>query len=388
MKKRIGVVTSTRADYGILKNTIQRIHADEELELCLIVTGTHLRKEFGYTIEEIYEDGFPVTETISIIHEEDFSESQIAGNAVNSFQYAFKKLHLDFLILLGDRYEILAIAMAAMFEMVPIAHISGGEVTEGAIDDAVRHCITKLSYLHFPACEEYRKRIIQLGEAPERVFNYGDVGVENLYKEKYMTKLELENSLGIELKKNYISVTYHPVTLEKEAAEEQIRNVLEATKRFPDLMFVFTKANIDGGNIIINQILEEFIKNSKNCVLFDSLGIKRYLSLLKYSNGVLGNSSSGIVEAPSLGIPTINIGNRQKGRLQADSIINCSNSIEDIEDAIRKSQKEDFLYMCKNVKNPYGSGETSSLIVDKIKELLKEQRIDLKKKFYDVEFGY
>lgn len=388
MKKRIGVVTSTRADYGILKNTIQRIHSDEELELCLMVTGTHLREEFGHTIHEIYEDGFPVEREIPIIHDEDFNEAQIAGNTVSSFQKAFKELSLDFLVLLGDRYEIMAVAMAAMFEMIPIGHISGGEVTEGAIDDAVRHCITKLSYLHFPACEEYRKRIIQLGENPERVFDYGDVGVENLYKENYMSKQELEQSLGIGLSKKYISVTYHPVTLEKDAAETQIRNILEATKRFPELLFVFTKANMDGGNIIINQLLEEFVRTSENCVLFDSLGIKRYLSLLKYSNGVLGNSSSGIVEAPSLGIPTINIGNRQKGRLQAQSIINSSNGVDDIENAIRKSQEEEFLIMCKTVKNPYGCGETSTLIVDKIKEFLKDEKIDLKKKFFDVEFRY
>lgn len=386
MKQRIGVVTSTRADYGILKNTIQRIHSDKELELCLIVTGTHLREEFGYTIDEIYEDGFLVEREIPIIYGKDFNEAQIVGNTVCSFQKAFKELDLSFLVLLGDRYEIMAVAMAAMFEMIPIAHISGGEVTEGAIDDAIRHCITKLSYLHFPACEEYRKRIIQLGEAPERVFDYGDVGIENLYKEKYLSKMELEQSLGVKLQKKYISVTYHPVTLEKEQMEIQIRNILEATKRFPDFLFVFTKANMDGGNLVINQILEEFVEKSENCVLFDSLGIKRYLSLLKYSNGVLGNSSSGIVEAPSLGIPTINIGNRQKGRLQAQSIINSSNDIEDIENAIRKSQEQEFLTMCKRVKNPYGSGETSTLIVDKIKEFLREDKIDLKKKFYDVEF--
>lgn len=384
--KKIGIVTSTRADYGILKNTISEVAKDSDLELCLIVTGTHLLYEFGHTIDEIKVDGFPIAREVDIVEIENtcFDEAYVAGKAVVSFKEVFRELSLDFLILLGDRYEILAVAMAAMFEMIPIAHISGGEITEGAIDDGVRNCLTKLSYLHFPGCEIYRKRIVQMGEAPNRVFNFGDVGVENIYKTAFLTKKELEDSLGLELQTDYMCITYHPVTLEKQQTETQINELLSALTHFPEMMFIFTKANMDANSAIVNQMIERFSDTHTNCILFDSLGSRRYLSLLKYSCGIIGNSSSGIVEAPSLGIPTINIGNRQKGRLQAESILNCSTNTQDIIETIQKSQKKEFLQKCKSVENPYGCNNTSELIVKKVKEVLCSGKIDLRKGFYDL----
>lgn len=386
--EKVGVVTSTRADYGILKNVIAKIQSDAELELCLIVTGTHLAHEYGNTVSEIEEDGFTISERINIMMESDAAEgiSKTMGMASILFADTFQRNNLKMLIVLGDRYELLPICASAVNFGIPIAHISGGEITTGAIDDCIRHCISKMSYLHFPGCEEYRKRIIQLGENPERVFNYGDVGVENISKIKYFTKNELSKSLGTPLDLAYMSVTYHPVTHEADQAEEQICQLLQAIDLFPDMQFIFTKANADAGNRKINERIEKFALEHSNCRFFESLGIKRYLSLLKYSNGIIGNSSSGIVEAPSLKIPTVNIGNRQSGRLQAESIINCQPVKEDIAKAIRASQNEAFKAKCKIVQNPYGNGNTSELIVKKIKEFLTQGNTNLMKKFYDINF--
>lgn len=387
--KKICVVTATRAEYGLLRRTIQQIVSDSKLELCLIVTGTHLSKKYGYTIGEIKKDGFKIAEEIKILNdtEEDMEEvelCQVMGRAGGLFGEMFMRQRPDMLLVEGDRYELLPICSSAMMLGIPIAHISGGKTTQGAVDDAVRHCITKMSYLHFPGCEEYRKRIIQLGEEPERVFNYGDVGVENIRKTEFLTKTELEESLGISLKKPYASVTFHPVTLEKDTAKNQVLELIRVLEEYQDMNFIVTMANADLQGEVINRIFKESEIKNQNIFCYTSLGITRYLSLLKYAEFIIGNSSSGIVEAPCFGIPTINIGDRQKGRLQADSILNCEPTADSIKECVEKALSTEFRETAKTTKNPYGDGNTSVEIVDTIKEFLYNKNIDLKKPFYDL----
>lgn len=388
--KKVGVVTATRAEYGLLKNTIRQINEDDQLELILIVTGTHLNLAYGNTVREIVEDGFDINVKIDYMSSRNdyLGIGQNMGNAMIMFSEYFAEHKLDMLVVLGDRYELLSICSAAMNAHIPIAHISGGETTEGAIDEAVRHCVTKMSYLHFPGCEEYKKRIIQLGENPDRVFNFGDVGVENIRKTDFVSREALALDLGIELDKKYFCVTFHPVTLENNSQTEQISLLLEAINELPEYNFIFTKSNADIGGEEINKQIDAFCEKAKNCFCFDSLGIRRYLSLLKYSAGVVGNSSSGIVEAPTLKIPTVNIGTRQEGRLKATSIIDCHSTKESIVAAINKSQSEEFISICLTSENPYGDGETSVMIKETIKDYLYNNKIDLKKKFYDVDFKY
>lgn len=388
--KKAAVVTATRAEYGILKNVIEQISESDELELCLLVTGTHLAAEYGMTVQEIEEDGFPIAEKADILLSSDSpaSVSRTMGLAMIQFASIFERHKPDILVALGDRYELLAVCCAAVNARIPIAHISGGETTEGAIDETIRHCITKMSYLHFPACESYRKRIIQLGEAPERVFNYGDVGVEAIRKMKKMTKEELEESLKFLLDRPYLCVTFHPATLSEEDAGTQMKELLKAVDAYPDMKFIFTKANADAGGRTINRMIDDYVKEHNNCTAFSSLGSRRYLSLLRYANGVLGNSSSGIVEAPALGIPTVNIGNRQKGRLQAASILNCEPDCAQIIDCIAKSQTKEFLQMARYVETPYGGTDTSARIVKTLTRFLYSGNICLEKQFFDIDFTY
>ncbi len=385
--KKVCVVTATRAEYGLLRRIIKKIWEDAELELILVVTGTHLSEKFGYTIQEIENDGFPIAEKIDILENDMDSEGicRTMGNAQIHFANMFQRRKPDLLLVEGDRYELFPICSSAMVCGIPIAHISGGEITEGAIDDVVRHCITKMSYLHFPACETYRKRIIQLGEAPERVFNFGDVGVENVRKMKFMEKEELEKSLGISLQKPFASVTFHPVTLEKNSAKKQVEELLKALEQFEMMNFIVTMANADAEGEVINQIFREKEKEQKNIFCYSSLGIVRYLSLLKYAEFVIGNSSSGIVEAPCFGIPTVNIGDRQKGRLQASSIIDCVPEAEEIKKSIEKALSPQFKEIARKTHNPYGDGNTSEEIISTIKKFLYRENINLKKKFYDIE---
>lgn len=386
--KRICVVTATRAEYGLLRRIINCIFLDDELELNLIVTGTHLSEDYGYTIEEIKKDGFPITEEIQIL-EKDYTEvaiCKVMGNASTLFGEMYEKYKPDIVLVEGDRYELIPICSSAMIFRIPIAHVSGGELTEGLLDDAVRHCITKMSYLHFPGCEEYRKRIIQLGEEPNRVFNFGDVGVENVKKMNYLSKKELETALDISLEKPFASVTFHPVTLEKNTAEKQVKELLTVLDDCSDVNFIVTMANADLQGEVINKLFRESSLKSKNIFCYKSLGIQKYLSLVKYSLFVIGNSSSGIVEAPCFGIPTINIGDRQKGRLRADSIIDCLPRKEDIKKSIEKALSPEFRKIAKEAKNPYGDGNTSQQIINTIKSFLNNtEHINLKKKFYDIE---
>lgn len=385
--KKICVVTATRAEYGLLVNVIRRIHEDPDLELCLAVTGTHLSKDYGNTVEEIEQSGFPIAERIAILEEDDGPEGicQTMGRAASLFGRMYARQKPDMLVVLGDRYELLPICGSALQFRIPIAHISGGEVTSGALDDIYRHCITKMSQLHFPGCEAYRRRIIQLGEDPQRVFNFGDVGVENIMKMDYMDKAELEESIGFLLDAPYGCVTFHPPTMEGEEAASQIKEVLEALEAFPEMKFIITKANADAGGRQINEMMDAYAAKHENWRCFFSLGIRRYLSALKYCAMVIGNSSSGIVEAPCFHVPTINIGNRQDGRLQAESIINCEPKKHEIVSAMRRAGSGEFLETAERAQNPYGKGDTSEHIVEEIKKFLWACG-GFQKKFYDMDW--
>jgi GDP/UDP-N,N'-diacetylbacillosamine 2-epimerase (hydrolysing) len=272
-----------------------------------------------------------------------------------------------------------------MNQRIPIAHLYGGETTEGAIDESIRHAITKLSYLHFTSTDEYRNRVIQLGEHPKRVFNVGAIGIENILNEMLLSKEELEEELKIDLSKLYAIVTFHPVTLENNCAKKQIESLLEVCKEYKNISFVFTKSNADAEGRIINQLIDKFAQYYDNIFVFTSLGMRRYLSALKYCSMVIGNSSSGLLEAPSFGIPTINIGDRQKGRIQADSVINCEPTKGDITKSIQLALSEEFVQKAKKTINPYGNGDTSNKVIEVIKDYLLNSKIDLKKKFYDCE---
>lgn len=384
--KKICVVTATRAEYGLLKTLIRRLKKNNNYEIKIVVTGAHLSPEYGLTYKEIEEDGNNIDKKIEMLLSADTSSaiSKSMGLALIGFADYFEENEIDALIILGDRYESLAVAIAAMNKRIPIIHLYGGETTEGAVDESIRHAITKLSYLHFTSTEEYRQRVIQLGENPSRVFNVGALGVENVKNEKLLTKKELEESLKIDLSKDYIVATFHPVTLENNSAERQMKELMEACIFFKDINFIFTKSNADSNSRIINKMIDEYSMKYKNIFAFTSLGMKRYLSAIKYACMVIGNSSSGLVEVPSFKIPTINIGDRQKGRIKADSIIDCIPQKEKIIDAIKlgMNNKERF----KNIDNPYGNGDTSNKIVNILDvELFKD--IELKKIFYDIKIG-
>lgn len=386
MTKKICVLTATRAEYGLLKPIIIRLRSIPEFDVRVVVTGAHLSPEFGLTYREIEQDGINIDEKIEILLSNDTpaAVSKSMGLAMISFADYFAKQKPDMLVVLGDRYETLAVCCAAMNEKIPIAHLYGGETTEGAVDESIRHAITKLSYLHFTSTEEYRRRVIQLGEQPDRVFCTGAIGVENVREVKLLSKAELELSINFKLDKPYAVVTFHPVTLENDNSAEQLKALLGICKKQKAMKFIFSKANADANGRIINQLLEEYVKENPDAVVFDSLGAVRYLSALKYSEMVIGNSSSGLIEAPSFGIPTINIGDRQKGRAQADSVISCEPVPEEIEKAFNLALSKEFKNKAANTANPYGDGNTSQKIVGRVAEFLLNDKIYLKKRFYDI----
>lgn len=385
--KKISILTATRAEYGLLKPLILALKESNLFDVRVVVTGMHLSPEFGLTYREIELDKIAIDEKIEILLSADTPSaiSKSMGLAMISFADYFERLKPDMLIVLGDRYETLAVASVATNQRIPIVHLHGGEKTEGAVDEAIRHAITKLSYLHFTSTEEYRNRVIQLGESPDRVFCVGALGVENIMKEQLMKISELEESIGFKLDKPYAVVTFHPVTLENSSAQKQIIELLDACKTFKNMKFIFTKANSDAEGRIINQEIDKFVINNEDALSITSLGMKRYLSALKYAKFVIGNSSSGIIEAPSFGIPTINIGDRQKGRIQADSVINCEPVKENIVNSINIAVGEEFISKSKQAINPYGDGNTSLKIVDIIKCFFENEKIELKKVFYDYE---
>lgn len=385
--KRIGIMTGTRAEYGLLKPLMQEINKDNDLELYLIVSGMHLSPEFGMTYQEIEEDGFEINAKVEMLLSSDSPAgiSKSIGLGVIGFADEFQRADLDMLILLGDRYEALSAAICAMVMRIPIAHLHGGELTEGAIDEGIRHSITKMSYLHFTSTEQYRNRVIQLGENPERVFYVGALGVENIKKINLMTKEELERSIHFEIDENTVIVTYHPVTLENNTVEEQFLNLLEVLDRNPKIRMIFTKANADTNGRIVNELIDKYAaQNSERACAFVALGQKRYLSALKYCRIVIGNSSSGIIEAPSFGKPIINIGDRQKGRICADSVINCGYTQQEIQQAMETALTEEFENKASNCRNPYEKENTAANIISVIKDYLLNDKIKLKKGFYDI----
>lgn len=384
--KRICIVTGSRAEYGLLKPIINKVYQTGDLELQLVVTGMHLSSEFGLTYREIEEDGYPIQAKIEMLLSSDtvVGITKSMGIALIGFADYFEINRPDIVVILGDRYDMLMAASAAMIARIPIAHIHGGEKTEGAVDEAIRHSITKMSHLHFAATEEYKNRIIQLGEQPEAVYNVGSLGVENIKSIKLLQKNDLEESLGFKFTDNTIVITYHPVTLEKLTAQMQFRNILDVIDNHKELSIIFTKANSDTDGRIINQMIDEFVvRNSDRCKAYTSLGQIKYLSTLQFCKAVVGNSSSGIIEVPSFGIPTVNVGDRQKGRTRAGSVIDCGNSVYEIEEALQKALSLEFWNKVVNVINPYEKAETSDKIIQTISEAL-EKGINIKKKFYDI----
>lgn len=386
MKKRVCILTATRAEYGLLRPVIQKLRTYESLDVKVVVTGAHLSPEFGLTYEGIERDGIQIDRKIEILLSSDnpSSISKSMGLALIGFADYFSELQPDLLVVLGDRYETLAVCCAAMNQRIPIAHLYGGETTEGAVDEAYRHAITKLSYLHFTSTEQYRKRVIQLGEDPSRIFNVGALGVENILNEEILSKEELEMSLGFSLGERYVVVTYHPVTLETASSEVGFKALLEALDAFPDLGILFTKANADADGRIINKLIDTYVSCHPNSIAVASLGMKRYLSAVKHSAAVIGNSSSGIIEVPSMHIPTVNIGDRQKGRLMADGVINCNSTTKDLVRALHYALSEEGWNKAVATHNPYGGDDVSSKIVYVLNEFLSSVAVDLKKPFNDL----
>lgn len=379
--KKIAVVTATRAEYGILKPLIIRIMEEPDFNLRLLVTGTHLSKEYGNTQEEILKDKIPIAEKIPILEEGNtpYDISLTMANAIHGFADYFRREKPDLLVVLGDRTEILGICCGAMNENIPIAHLHGGELTEGAVDDCVRHAITKMSFYHFPSTQVYRRRIIQMGESPERVFCVGALGVENIKRTRLLSREEITRFLGIPKHQEYVMVTFHPVTLEPGEELSQVQQLIKAMKQFPAYQYIVTKANADAGGRGVNELFEQMAQECENVKVVSSLGMVRYLSGVKYCAFVLGNSSSGIIEAPALGTPAVNIGTRQKGRLMADTVINCGPIAEDIAKAMEKAADLEH-----KVSDLYGTGDTSKQIVRILKEQMAVHQGNVKKQFYDL----
>ena len=384
MNRKICVVTGSRADYGLLRSVIQAIKDDPNLDIQVVATGMHLSPTFGLTYKEIEADGFFIDEKVEVLNEVDtpYEISQSIAKGITGCAKAFNRLEPDLILLLGDRYEIFSAAIAAYVALIPIAHIHGGELTGGALDEAFRHSISKMSSLHFVAAEEYKKRLIQLGENPKNIYLAGGLGVDSIKKHKLLNKHELENKLNIKFLDKSLLITFHPVTLDIESSEFQFKELLKALSNFKDTTLIFTMPNADtGGRKLINMV-EEFVIENKNAKAFTSLGQLLYFSCILNMDGVVGNSSSGVIEVPSFKKATVNIGDRQLGRLQAESIINCKPLKKDILNAIEKLYSSSFQTLLDRVTNPYsGTG-----VNEKIIEVLGAISLDgiIKKDFYDL----
>lgn len=385
--KKIAIVTTTRAEYGLLHPVVRELrkYEDSDLKIELMVSGTHLSNEYGHTIDEIKALGDRIDHKIKVPLKsdsaEDISNNQAA--VLKHFTESFVKANYIAIMLLGDRYETLAIAIAAGNTRTPIFHLCGGDTTEGAIDEWIRHSITKMSYLHFVTNAESRKRVIQLGEDPSRVFNYGSTSIDNILTVANMSKDEALHSIGMN-ECSYALCTYHPATMEACDVDGQLEEFLSAIGSFPKIQFIVTKSNADQGGSRINELLVEAEPKIENMHVFTSLGVRRYLSLMKHAEFVLGNSSSGIIETPAFQVPTVNIGDRQKGRIQSESIINCGTSADEIIEAIHKVLSDEYKAICRTVVSPYGDGHAAERIAKKAVETVLNGRIDLKKKFYDL----
>ncbi|MBN7818876.1 UDP-N-acetylglucosamine 2-epimerase (hydrolyzing) [Bowmanella sp. Y57] len=386
MMRRIAVFTGTRAEYGLLQWVIRGLHEHHEAQLQLIVGGMHLSPEFGYTAALIEQDGFPITEKIEFLLSSDtpVGIAKSMGLATISGAEAFERHKPDLLVLLGDRFEALAMAQAAMVARIPIAHIHGGERTEGLIDEAIRHSITKMSHLHFTSTEEYRTRVIQLGEHPERVFHVGAPGLDSIRRLNPIPLKVLSKIVGINLTDSpYFVVTYHPETLSPDGAIEQFRALLSVLSATQSHKLVITYPNADTHGRSLIALLNEFKHKNKDTVaVVKSVGQQNYLSLLKYCDAVIGNSSSGILEAPSFHVPTINIGSRQRGRITDDTVIHCDEDEDSIHAAVRKALSKDFKEKCTTSKSVYGDGLASERILETL--MNTELKEIIRKHFYDL----
>lgn len=387
MKRKICIVTGTRADYGLLYWVIKAVKQDPELKLQLIATGMHMSPEFGLTYKIIEKDGFEIDRKIENLLSSDSAVgiTKAIGIAQIAFADAFEELNSDIILLLGDRFEIFAAATAAMIAKMPIAHCHGGEATYGLIDEPIRHSITKMSHIHFASTEDYRRRIIQLGESPERVFNVGGLGIENINKLKLLSRNELEEAIDFKLKLKNLLITFHPVTLENDTSENQFEELLSALDDLSDTGLIFTKPNSDTDGRIIIKMIDDYVDaHQDKAISFVSMGQLRYLSTLSVVDGMVGNSSSGLIEAPSFKVPTINIGDRQGGRVKPTSVIDCVPEKEDIVSALKHLFSEEFRKQLKTVENPYGKQNSS----ERILEILRTFDLHdiLKKRFYDISF--
>ncbi len=383
---KITVVTGTRAEYGLLSNIIKLLNKDKGFKLQLIATGSHLSKKHGNTSVEIKKDGIRISKKINILNNSDNESSIVKSTSValNKIGSTLKKFSPKALIILGDRYEILGAAIAAHFLRIPIYHFHGGERTEGLIDESIRHAVTKISSLHFVANEIYRKRVIQLGENPNRVFNVGGMGIDIIKSTKKLNRKKLAKDLNIKFNDKSFLITFHPVTLENNTAKSQFTNLLEALSKYKDTTFIFTSPNFDANNKVIFQLINKFIKKNSNAYFFRSLGKEKYYSMLNTVNLVIGNSSSGITEAPFFKLPTINIGDRQNGRLKDRSIIDCKPTKNAIINSINLGLSKKFSQICRKNKNFYGNGGAGKKSFKIIKKLIN--KTNLKKTFYDLDF--
>ena len=382
--KKIAIVTGTRAEYGLLKPLIKAIDLDENFQLQLFVTGMHLMSKFGNTYRQIEEDGFKIDSKIEdgLNGDNALAISKAIGNGIIGFARVYEKLKPELVIVLGDRSEILAAVTAAVIANIPVGHIHGGETTEGAYDEFIRHAITKMSHLHFASSDVYRKRIIQLGEHPASVFNTGAIGIDSINNIDLLNKEDFEIAINYKLNKNSVLITFHPVTLESGTAEVQFQELINALDPLEDTTLIFTKPNSDkGGNIIIKMIDNYVDSNRYKAVSFKSLGQLRYLSALQFVTFVIGNSSSGVLEVPIFKKPTINIGDRQKGRLMPESVISCMPNENDISKAISKALSSKFITEIQNQSNPYGNGTATKQIISILK---KSKFQNTKKSFYDL----
>jgi len=383
--RKICVITGTRAEYGLLYWVMKTLKNDKEVDLSICVTGMHLSPEFGLTYKKIVEDGFYINEKVETLLSSDTSVgiSKSIGLGIISFSEVFERLGPDLIVVLGDRFEIFAACSAAMISKIPIAHCHGGEATEGLIDEAIRHSITKMSQIHFTSTEEYRNRVIQLGEQPKNVYNVGALGIENINKLKLLDKEEFEKSINFSLTSINFLVTFHPVTLDNSSAEAQFNELLHVLDEFEKATIIFTKPNADTEGRIIIQMIDDYVnKNSHKSISFTSMGQLRYLSAIQYMDVIIGNSSSGLIEVPTFKKPTINIGDRQQGRVKAISVIDCNADKMEIEKAINFAMSEDFKEKIRYSKNPYGERNSS----DEIVKILKNTNLEniIKKQFYNL----
>ena len=384
MNRKICVITGTRAEYGLLRWVMQGIKDDSELTLQIIATGMHLAPEFGMTYREIENDGFQIDCKVEMLTSYDtpVGIAKSMGQGMIGFADALHKLQPDLIVVLGDRFEIFSAVSAALVARIPIAHLHGGEATEGAFDEALRHSITKMSHLHFVAAEEYRKRVIQLGEQPDKVFLVGGLGIDNIKRLKLLNRTELEASIEFRLGPKNLLVTFHPVTLEAATATNQMKDLLSVLADLQDTKLIFTFPNADTDGRALIQMVERFVDQHENARAYPSLGQLRYLSCIAQVDGVIGNSSSGLTEVPSFHKGTVNIGDRQRGRLQAASVIQCEPTRQGIASAIERLYSNKFQATLPQVCNPYGSGGASDKVISTIKSYPLESII--KKQFYDL----